>query len=528
MSDETLKYKDETERRAALEALQEDETIDIDEKLRKIDEITNADVEAQEPEREYTEEELEEDGLEDIPPEDGEKKPDHPEEKKEAVGSSSEQTKTENAEKTAEEKRRWVIEEDDIPKETWYDRVERKNKPYVTQKNPKDLIQSYIHGQKRIHWLEDIQLPQQKEHEYKRGRAEAEKEWQEKIAAKEAEYKQKIDELTKRSSKNETTDQQNASESLSDILEKLNEIDPGDALERSEDIAKLNSQALTAALNQINSMGETIKGLQSGTLQPQAPEHTSGSHQQPQQQNLSQVWEGICRDVDTFVSSEECPQELKISRPYSQVTDEVMRFQRELAQLYTAQLGPDGRLNVMPIEKVGNAEMEAATAAYLTGLPQLMQRVQQYGFQEPQDFRTWIELDQIEGLRSGWVRDPQSKQWVQASGVKHPDLRSATDYYYRSTGKAQQQQQKREQQVVEDFASAVSRRDNRVVQMDTSRSVSGDHNAITERQAWEILEGEQSIDREDAIREAWQGKREKLELLNQALERLGQPVIPTS
>lgn len=526
MSDETVKYQNETERRKALEAIQEDETIDIDEKLRKIGEITNAEVAEQEPDPQYTDDELYDEEDNETPPEEGDGT-----EKKHEEGNPDQLPAKEKKNDGGEpENRHWVITEDDIPKETWYDRVERKEKPYVTQKNPKDLIQSYVHGQKRIHWLEDIQLPQQKEHEYRRGRTEAEKEWQRKLDEKEAEYKQKIDELTKQSAsqKNETP---NASANLADILKQLNEIDPGDALERSEDIAKLNSQALTAALNQINSMGDTIKEMQSGKAQPRpAQEKQSATQRQAAQQQppISQVWENACREMDQFVSSEDCPDDLRINRPYNQVTEEALRFQRELAQLHTAQLGQDGRLMVKPANEIGNAEMEAATAAYLTGLPQLMQRVQQYGFQEPQEFRTWIELDQIDGLRTGFLRDPSTKQWVQNTSIQHPDYRSALDYYYRSTGKAQQVKSKEQQRAVDDFASAITRRDSRVVQMDTSKAMSGDHNAITERQAWDILDGENSIDREDAIREAWGGKTEKLELLNQALERLGQPTIPVS
>jgi hypothetical protein len=170
-------------------------------------------------------------------------------------------------------------------------------------------------------------------------------------------------------------------------------------------------------------------------------------------------------------------------------------------------------------------------AAYLAKSPQLIARVERVGLTEPEDYRQWVVLDQIDALRNGWYRDPTTQEWkvdhAKDSGkpVQFPSMESAHAEYRRITGQDQADTSRAVAENTQQIVTAMTQRDQGVVQMDESRTAkAGEGAAMTEEEANRQLDELEKIGGiDEALRRAAQNDMNMVELYNAASARLGNP-----
>jgi hypothetical protein len=157
----------------------------------------------------------------------------------------------------------------------------------------------------------------------------------------------------------------------------------------------------------------------------------------------------------------------------------------------------------------------------LNGLPELVNKVNTYGISAPKNYKTWVKLDQIDAIRTGWWRNAQTNEWEkrftpQGKEVSFPDITAAYNYYLDQTGLRDKKIKADKDKNIESFANAVNKRDKNVVQLDDSQ-MSQEGDAMTELAAQEILN---TIDMDDAVQAQQKGDPEPLAKLNAATKRL--------
>jgi hypothetical protein len=148
------------------------------------------------------------------------------------------------------------------------------------------------------------------------------------------------------------------------------------------------------------------------------------------------------------------------------------------------------------------------------------------GMTPPPNYQTWVELDQIDALRSGLVLDPITKKWQQRNDIRFPNMRAAYLHYKDITGKNLDEIRKAKVAGADELAQAINKRDAGVVQMDASRSTTeGEGTAVSEEQARTLLE---TVDIADVAQQVLIGNMEPLNQVNQARVRLGLPAFDPS
>ena len=179
---------------------------------------------------------------------------------------------------------------------------------------------------------------------------------------------------------------------------------------------------------------------------------------------------------------------------------------------------------------VSNEEQMDASQSFLRGDPDIAQKAAQYGINEPRNYRAWVELDQVDAMRSGLYRDPASKKWVQTHDpisrqpVRLGDMDTAYSRYLDVTGKRAQKVNQLLKNEREGITNALGKRDTSLVSMDSSQARSDGSGAeMTEEQAVQITE---QIDPQGAMAIYMRsGNKQPFEQLNAALKRLGMPEL---
>lgn len=435
--------------------------------------------------------------------------------------------------------RNWTIKEEDIPKDEYFDVREQRQRKFITHTNPQDLFKTLINGQKRIHYLEDILMPQ----EIKRVTEEAKRTADSEIARLKAENEQ----LKKgqpaapaatpaaparaEAQPAATQNLADSSKKLSEAMQALKEIPAENSIEHTDKMYN----ALTAALENISALSGHINTMQQenknltgkfSTFEQQQQQTLQQNKVAEEENQRRQSWQTACRMIDTFANTSADFKKLygSVDQSFEDMTKEAVTFHAELAGLMMGK-HPD---------TVTNAEQMEAASAYLAKDPKIMQRIAQYGLpiNEPKNYQAWVELDQVDAMRGGLYRDPVSKRWVQMQDpvTKQPvrlgDMETAFGKYLDVTGRRAEMTNQLLKNERQSITNALSRRDTGLVSMDSAQARSDGSGAeMTEEQALAITE---QIDPQGAMtiymRSGGQN-REPIDKLNAALRRLGQPEL---
>ena len=207
------------------------------------------------------------------------------------------------------ENRNWTITEADIPTDEYFDQKEGRMRKFITHKDPQSLFKTVINEQKRIHYLEDILLPQERE----KAAAEARAGLQREVERLKAEVEAAKTPSPQASPQPEPSQQPpqglgKTSTNLQQALQDLKAIDPKDSIEHTD---KMHA-ALTAALEQVSALSGQIGSVQQEGKQlgGKLLQFESKNQQIEQQREADQKrvqaeqnWKSACQMIDTFAST---------------------------------------------------------------------------------------------------------------------------------------------------------------------------------------------------------------------------------
>lgn len=504
-------FKTEEDKVKALEELQNRGVTDDD--LPEIESIMNAEVEGEKPEEAKPSDNLVETEEDNTPQE--------PEEKPENQG------KQENI-------RNWTIDEDLLSKydETYVDETGRK-RPLFTHKDPESFLKSYRDGQKHIRYLESKKLPQEFESGQKIGFEKAKSEYEEKIAA----LQKQLEERKQPEPAKPTTPEAPKSDSFSEyskILSELDSIQEGDEIEHVDKLKKALSMSRRVLeerdvryadkINELEQkLNQRVESIQS-TWQQQQEEKQRAIQAQQEQEERQKKLESLYGEIDNWAKNE-APKEAKSDQSYKDMLSEATEFHNKLAEIYTGKT----RRDYDP--KQWNSIMEKAGSAYLNDLPELKSKANEYGISEPRNYRKWVYQDNIDAIRSGYIRN-SNNEWEQrydpvtGRPISFPDMKSAYNWWLDQTGQREKQQLEARKKDNEKLLNAVNKRD--MAQLSEEDMVSDeDGGTMTEEIATRIVQHANSqVGIDTIIQEAMRGNVDNLNKLNAALERLGMKPIP--
>lgn len=436
-------------------------------------------------------------------------------------------------EKPTDEARNWTITEDLISKynETYVDDSGRE-RPIFTHKDPEALLKSFADSQKHINYMK------------KKHAREVQSIEQAAIEKVKAEYEAKLAEFQKKPPEQQPTAQppQPAQptpvqpgifEEYNKLAEEVGKIPEGDEIEHMDKIRRFSELTPKILAEKERLSSEKINQLESKfegqfnsfktdweTKQQQAAQEKE--NERIRLENEQKI-EGVYRQIDEFAASKTAPPEVRLDQPFKEALSEATAFHNELAELYTGKTARDYS------KEDWSKYMEYAGTAYLNQLPELMQKISSTGMQEPRNYKQWVLLDNIEAMKVGYIRDPQTGEWTQkfdentGKPVNFPDMESAYNYYLDKSGKREELRLAEKKQDSAELLHAINKRDNGVVQLDDSKLVEdGDGGALTEEDAVKIL---QTSDVPTAKQQAMQGHPEMLNTLNAAMVRLGNPPV---
>ena len=434
----------------------------------------------------------------------------------------------------AEEARKWAITEDMINAvdEKYQDRTGR-DRMMITQKSPEDFLKSYVNGQRRIQYLEREGMTEAENSGYERARAESAKEIADlkaqAVAQPPAPAAPAPGAPAAPAQPAGTADlaaSSNARQEFQATLESLKGMKEGEEFDNVPALLK----AVTQSAAIISELDQTVTRIQTeGTeaFSKFQKEQTATSQQtetQTKQTESKKAWGEACRLIDGFVGSQTCPPELKIEQQFEIATQGVMYFHDELARHDTGK----------PRGEITDADRVNAVAKYLAKTPALLSKVESVGLQEPDYYRQWLVLDEVDALRNGYVRDSRTKQWTtrhsQDGGrrVQFPDMQSAYDEYRRINGMANTDVSKAVHQNTQQIVGAMATRDKGLVTMDESKTaMPGQPGVLAEEEANRKLDDLERIGGQDeALRRAAQGDLSMIEQYNIAMAGLGQEPLP--
>lgn len=426
---------------------------------------------------------------------------------------------------TAEEKRQWTIDDALIAQfdEEYTDPGTGRVRKTITQKTPEDLLKSYTHAQRRVRYLESQALPDARNEGYTRAKTELGK--QVESLQKQLDEAKKAQQVAAQQPTPATPAapaQQASAPALIDTLKKLDGVADEDLVDHVPTmVAGLKGAvtALTESSARIQALEAKIQELRNTSTQVAVAEVPAAAPTAvaPEDETV-QKWNNACKLMDGFAQSPECPPELRTGRSFNDMASEAMRFHRELAVHYSGK----------PASDITDADTSAAVAAYLKGTPQLVQRVQQAGLQEPETYRKWVELDAVDALRTGWIRDPVTQQWKQryspdnGKPVQFPDALSAYHEYQRLTGRDTAQVAKAVQDNSRQMLAAITQRDRGLVQMDVQGDRNKDGQIAVDQAMVRLEEINQNGGYDWVLREARRGNKELWNQYNGILVALGQ------
>jgi hypothetical protein len=518
---EELRFATEEEQAAALAKFTEDGREPTPEDISEIDRITNAPVgdgsAPQEP-------------VEPTGEEPASQEPTH---------QPAEETQQEASQETPQESvRSFNINEELISQfdEEYTDRNGRRRRT-ITQKNPEDFLKSYVSAQRRIRYLESEAMSDAENVGYQRAKSEAQKQIEELQSQlnnlKSATPQQQAPAPQPEQGQQPTPQQSESSDArkrLQDNLAKISDVKEGDEFDHMPTVMS----ALRDAVSVIGELDKTVNKIQTeGTEAFRKSRETDQEARQRseqeqatarQQEENQRKWQNACRLVDGFVASKDCPDEYRLDIPFDEATRNVMSFHTELAKHYTGK----------PQSQLTNQDRTEAVAAYLAGNPQLRQRAEQAGLREPDWYKGWVVLDQVDALRNGYYRDPNTKMWRDRfspdSGrrVQFPDMASAFEEFRRITGQSKADVSRAVKQNTDQLVNAINQRDKGLVQMDETKTAGNQQpGTLPEAEATARIDQLNEIGGiDEAIRRAAQGDPEMVNQYNEAMSALGQPPIP--
>jgi hypothetical protein len=500
---EKIVFKNEDERTAALLNIQNKGATEDD--LEEIERITKAEIEEIKPENTERTETRTEDSVQ----------------------------QTEEKETVSEEKgRNWQITEDLIKQydENYYDPDSKRERNYITHRTPEDFLKSFKDSQKYIRHLKDEMLPKKISAAYEQAKAETKAEYETKIA----EIQKKLDEASKRpvQQAGQQQQQQNSGDNEIDtILKTLEGVSDEDAIEHVADVKKAlivamknlrmskddKEDILRQADQRAAEKFEIYKQEREAELREIRKKEEAEKLTQSNQQKLKDAY----TEIDQFVTSKDFPNEYKLNgQKYEDVLREALIFHNELAEIYT------GKTRESFDPKTWRGYEERASIEFLNKTPELIEKYNKSGIQKPKNYEKWVLLDNIDAIKTGYFRNPNTNQWEKrydsktGNQIQFPDLRSAYKYYLEESGLGKKLDLKNGRKSTEGLIEAINKRDAGVVQLDESAlSSSGKGQVLTEEDALKILK---TVDSEDAIRMKMNGNDEAFNKINAALIRLGQ------
>jgi hypothetical protein len=440
--------------------------------------------------------------------------------------------------KGAPEARNWTVKEEDISKETYEDKREGRTRPFITHRNFPDLQKSYIKNQKHTYYVENVLMPQEIKAAEDRVRAEYEQKLKDvQVAPKETPAPTPAPSQPPAAPAAPTGDLQKSSANLKKALDELKAIDPSDPSATLEHGDKLHA-ALTGALDHIGNLTNyVVSGQKQVTDLTTKVTQTEQESQRTAAQTAAQREQDALRTqaeknfedanvlINTFAANNELFKEQygNLDQSYKDMTQNALDFHTRIAGVL---------FNKSPSIVTGD-ETKAAVAAYLRpDQQQLRDQLKSYGIDEPNNYRAWLELDQVDAIRVGMFRDPYTKEWrqlidpVSKKPVRLGDMDTAYGKYLDVTGKRKQLEDEKLRQERDKITGAITKRDDGIVSMDTN-NLRGDGSGadITVEQATDTLE---QIDEEVAISAYMMGDKSQVETINRARQRLGVPSIDTS
>jgi hypothetical protein len=248
--------------------------------------------------------------------------------------------------------RNWQITEDDIAKhDEEYTETDGRRRKFITQKNPDDLLQSYVGAQKNNHYLKTIKLPQDIKAAEERSKEAAKAEYEEKLTAMQKE----LDEIKLKpvvpteQPVNQPPVITDSVNKYNEVLEKIKDVNDDDSVEHTE--LYKSAIVLSDKLRQEDSAkyAETIdkitRDLKAEIANSQTQMKTEWDTRQTtakQEADNKAAYEKSVQDrinaqndIDVFAASQNVPVELKTGQKFSDMHNEAMAFQNQLAEIHT-------------------------------------------------------------------------------------------------------------------------------------------------------------------------------------------------
>lgn len=506
MADEKRTYKTEAEKNEALTAIQDKPGGASSADFGEIDLISEAEVEEKEV--------VVGENLEEKPEEEVKKVEDKVEKKVEAEDGA----------------RKWVITEEMISEhdDEYFDG--QKQRKFITQKNPGDLLKSYVGSEKNNHYLKTIRIPQAQEEGFNKAKTEYEPKLtalQTEIDALKAKPPEKVVEIQPKLVKTETLQKYNVA------IEELNGITDEDSVEHTDKMKnvlllsqKLREEEGTRHADDINNLKTEInKGVDERlttykTEQDQKEQKRTDEAKFVTDRNEQQViLDKVYNEIDVFAASAAAPPEVKTNQKFVDMQREALDFHNQLGEAY------EGKPSSSFSQEGWTAVIQKAELDYLNGTPALIEKIKSIGINEPENYNAWKTLDGIDAMRTGWIRNKTTNQWEQrfnpntGKRINLGDVKTAYNYYLDSTGKREEQTDAEKKIAAEAIIAAINKRDKGMVQLDDSKMTGeGEGQALTKAQAKEYLEKVYDI---DFVRgEELRGNYEPLKKANAALVRL--------
>jgi hypothetical protein len=425
--------------------------------------------------------------------------------------------------------RNWQITEDLIKQhdETYFDPETKRERNYITHRTAEDFLKSFKESQKYIRHIKDEMLPKKVAAAYEKAKFDVKAEYENKVS----ELQRKLDEANKRPSQQPAAQPASSDDEIGSILKNLEGISDDDAIEHVGDVKKAlivamkklsmsktdREEILKQADQRAAEKFETYKRERDAELNENKKREEAEKHALSQQQKLREAY----TEIDQFLSSKDFPAEYKLEgQKYEDALRDALAFHNELAEVYT------GKTKESYDPKTWREIEERASMEFLNKTPQLLEQVKKTGIQEPKNYKKWVFIDNIDAVKTGYFRNPQTNQWERRfdskSGkeIQFPDIRSAFNYYLDESGLRKTLNMQNGRKSTDGLIEAINKRDAGVVQLDESAlSSSGKGQVLTEEEARKILK---TIDSSDAIREKMNGKPELYNKINAALIRLGE------
>ncbi len=508
---EPLKYKDEAEKNAALTAIQDRPGGARPEDIEEIDRISEAEVEVS-PEVEPEEES----GL-----------PESEEEEKPLV-ESEEKVEPEDTARNFQITEELISEYDD----EYTDENGRRRK-FVTQKNPGDLLKSYVSAQKNNHYLKTQRIPQEKQAGYDQAKAEYEEKFQamqKEMETLKAQPPEKKETPVQKPVETETRNQ------LNTVMEKLNGISDEDTIENTGSLRealilseKLRGEDSTRYADDINNLKADIDTKINAyrTEQDQKEQQrVATAKEETDRQKQQEILNNVYTELDEFAAGKDAPKDVKTNQKFIDMQREALAFHDQLGELYT------GKLRTAHTQQDWANVVRKAELDYLNGVPELVAKAKASGIDEPKNYGAWKTLDGIDAMRGGWVRNSSSNVWEErfskstGKRVNLGDVKTAYKWWLDETGQMDKKIADGKREEVDKVLGAVNKRDKGMVQLDESKLIQdGDGQPLTEAQANEIL---RDADMDFVKAEEMKGNHEPLNRVNAAMDRLKYERIPVS